>query len=105
LFRITILFPATSILGEAEGMLQLAQLLHLRGHQVTLVSPFGKRAPEGLNLDAPIREIRFDEHSSLSDLEKHLPQADILLTSGHTPPISLLNSVAKAGLTFIPALK
>jgi GT2 family glycosyltransferase/glycosyltransferase involved in cell wall biosynthesis len=95
LFRITILSLATSMRSEAEGILQIAQLLHLRGHQLTLVSPFGNRELERLKLDAPFRKIHFDERSSLKDLEEHLPPADILLTSGHTPAISLLNSVSR----------
>src|ERR1043166_7296208 len=93
-FRITIISSTTNIHGGTKRLLQIAQMLHLRGHHVTFVRHFASRELDWFRLDAPLREICFDEHSSLADLEERLPDADILLTYGNNRAASLLDGLS-----------
>jgi GT2 family glycosyltransferase/polysaccharide pyruvyl transferase WcaK-like protein len=101
-FRVTIISSTTNIHGGTKRLLQIAQLLHLRGHHVTFVRHFACRELDWFKLDPPLREIRFDQHSSLADLEERLPDADILLTYGNNSAASLLNGLSRRkGLKYL----
>jgi GT2 family glycosyltransferase len=102
-FRVTIISSTTNIHGGTKRLLQIAQLLHLRGHHVTFVRHFaGGRELDWFRLDAPLREICFDEHSSLADVEERLPDADILLTYGNNRSASLLKGLSRRkGLKYL----
>lgn len=100
--RVTIISSTTNIHGGTKRLLQIAQLLHQRGHHVTFVRHFGSRELDWFQLDPPLREIRFDEKTASADLEKRLPDADVLLTYGNNRAATVVNNLSRRkGLKYL----
>jgi GT2 family glycosyltransferase len=94
-FRITILSSTTNIHGGTRRLLNIAQRLHLRGHQVTFVTHHQGRELNWFDLNAPLRRTRFDENTPLAEVEERLPDADILLTYGNNRCAQLLSTLPR----------
>jgi GT2 family glycosyltransferase len=92
--NITLISPSTNIHGGTKRLLMIANLLHLRGHQVNFIRQYPSRELDWFDLGVPVMDVFFNEETDVSEIEKLLPDADVLITYGNNRANLVLNELS-----------
>lgn len=94
-FRITIITPSTNLHGGTKRLLSLTKHLVNRNHSVTLIQQNESKFLDWFDLPIPVVTYPFSDTTPLEELERNLPDADILLSYGNNIANPVLNNVSR----------
>lgn len=99
--RINIITPSTNIHGGTKRLITIADYLYQIGYDVKLLRQYDARPLNWYKTDVPILDIYYNMSTSYENLEKIIPDADILLNYGNNKYSKLIAKVsAKKGIKY-----
>ncbi len=93
-YRINIITPTTNIHGGTKRLITIAHKLKQLGYDIKLLRQFPSRELDWYQTDVPVVNCYFNSETPLAELERMVPNGDILINYGNNTASHLIDQLS-----------